>query len=242
MNRRTLTFLAIASVCLCPASAFAQASIAGIVKDSSGGVLPGVTVEASSPALIERVRSATTDSTGQYKIVDLRPGIYEVTFTLGGFTTVKRQGIVLSGSFVANIEAEMRVGSVEETLTVTAEAPLVDVQNAKQQRVMAHDVADAIPTGRIHSDLAVLIPGINVTGGLAFTPGNQDVGGAGGDNQDGPRNRLRATQPLRSYVGVSVRRHRLRPRFPAPPCGSRRQPRRVSHRPRARAVSAARMR
>ena len=95
-----------------PASAFAQATITGVVKDASGAVLPGVTVEAASPVLIEKVRSAVTDGTGQYRIVDLRPGTYSVTFTLPGFSTVKREGIELTGSFVASINADMKVGGV----------------------------------------------------------------------------------------------------------------------------------
>src|SRR5581483_1055731 len=100
-----------------PRLAFAQASIAGQVKDSSGAVLPGVTVEASSPALIEKVRSTTTDGNGQYRIEDLRPGTYEVTFSLPGFASVKRQGIELTGTFTATVNAELRVGAVAETIT-----------------------------------------------------------------------------------------------------------------------------
>src|SRR2546425_9037339 len=115
-----------------PVVAHAQASIAGVVKDSSGAVLPGVTVEASSAVLIERARSVVTDGTGQYKIVDLRPGSYSVTFTLAGFTTVKQDGIELGGSFAATVNADLRVGSVAETLTVTGQAPMVDVQSASK--------------------------------------------------------------------------------------------------------------
>ena len=106
-----------------PTVAYAQASIAGFVKDTSGAILPGVLVEASSPALIEKVRSVTSDGTGQYKIVDLRPGVYSVTFTLTGFQTVKREGIELAGSFAATVNADLALGSVTETLIVTGEAP-----------------------------------------------------------------------------------------------------------------------
>lgn len=112
-----------------PYSAFAQAVIAGAVKDASGAVLPGVTVEAASPALIEKVRSAVTDSTGQYRIENLRPGTYAVTFSLPGFSTFKREGIELTGSFTATIDAEMRVGQLQETVTVTGASPIVDVQS-----------------------------------------------------------------------------------------------------------------
>src|SRR5688500_19655071 len=96
-----------------PSVVHAQAAITGVVKDASGGVLPGATVEAASPVLIEKVRSVVTDASGQYRIIDLRPGTYAVTFTVPGFTTVKREGIELSGSFVATVNADVRVGSLE---------------------------------------------------------------------------------------------------------------------------------
>ena len=153
-----------------PSVVFAQASIGGSVKDTSGAVLPGVTVEASSPSLIEKARSVVTDGSGQYLIVDLRPGTYSVTYTLPGFNGVKRDGIELTGSFAATVNVEMRVGAVEETVTVSAESPTVDVQNTRQQRVMGKDIIDAIPTGRTHFNATVLIPGIATTG-------PQDVGG-----------------------------------------------------------------
>ncbi len=167
---------------LAPTAAYAQASIAGVVKDTSGAVLPGVTVEAASPALIERTRSVVTDGTGQYKIVDLRPGTYAVTFTLAGFSGVKREGIELAGSFTASVNAELRVGAVQETVTVTGETPIVDVQSTTRQRVIDHDVIDTVPTGRLPQQLAVLIPGVSNAGSIGFNGmGAQDVGGAGGD-------------------------------------------------------------
>src|SRR5262249_34321268 len=116
--------LLLAATVLIPAAAFAQASIAGVVKDTSGAVLPGVTVEAASPALIEKTRSAVTDGAGQFRIENLRPGVYSVSFTLTGFSTVKREGIELTGSFTANVNADMRVGAVAETVTVTGETPV----------------------------------------------------------------------------------------------------------------------
>ena len=112
---------------LLPALAFAQASITGVVKDSSGAVLPGVTVEAASPVLIEKTRSTVTDGSGLYRILDLRPGTYTVTFSLPGFSTVKREDIELSGSFIASINADLKVGGVAETITVSGETPIVDV-------------------------------------------------------------------------------------------------------------------
>src|SRR5690349_10411217 len=126
-----------------PGVTFAQgvnAGIAGIVKDSSGAVLPGVTVEAASPALIEKVRTAVTDSDGSYRILDLRPGVYSVTFSLPGFNAVKRAGITLPASFTATVNVELTVGSVEETITVSGAAPLVDVQNVTSQRQLSTEL------------------------------------------------------------------------------------------------------
>ena len=151
------------------ASAQGSASIAGVVRDASGAVLPGVTVEASSPALIEKTRSAVTDGAGQYKIEQLRGGVYTVTFTLTGFASFKREGIELSGSFSATINADLKVGSLEETLTVTGETPVVDIQSATKQRVVDQELLVAIPTGRTPQVAAFLIPGVNLS--------NVDVGG-----------------------------------------------------------------
>ena len=170
LTRLACWILLISSV---PATAFAQASIAGVVKDSSGAVLPGVTVEAASAALIEKVRAVVSDGTGQYQIVNLVPGTYVVTFTLPGFNIVKREGVVLAGSFTAKIDADMRVGALEETITVTGETPLVDVQNTKRERVIDREIIDNIPTSRTAYDMASLIPGVSRSG---LT--NQDVGGS----------------------------------------------------------------
>ncbi len=142
----------------------AQVAIAGVVKDGTGAVLPGVTVEASSPALIERSRTVVTDTAGQYKIVDLSPGIYEVSFTLAGFKTVKRADIILEGTFTAQVNAELQVGQVEETLTVTGSSPAVDVINNQNTFVANREVLDAIPTPiRNTPARALLIPGTTVT-------------------------------------------------------------------------------
>jgi carboxypeptidase family protein len=153
--------------------------LGGVVKDTTGAVLPGVTVEASSPALIEKVRMALTDSQGLYRIVDLRPGTYSVTFTLPGFTTVKREGIKLEGSFTATIDAELSVGAVEETLTVTGQSPMVDTHNVVQQRVLTEDVRELLPAARSVQTMAAVIPGIVSTGGDRPSP--QDVGGITGE-------------------------------------------------------------
>ncbi len=155
-----------------PALVFAQASIAGQVKDASGAVLPGVTVETSSPALIEKVRSVVTDGSGQYRIELLPPGAYTVTFTLPGFNAVKREGIQLTGTFTATVNSDLRVGAVEETIVVTGETPIVDVQSAAQQRVIDRELIDKLPTGRSPFAQLALIPGVVVAAA------NQDVGGA----------------------------------------------------------------
>jgi hypothetical protein len=165
--------IVLGSIVLAPAAAFAQGSIVGVVKDTSGAVLPGVTVEASSPALIEKARTGITDGTGQYRIESLPPGAYTVTYTLTGFNTVKREGIQLTGSFTATVNAELRVGALEETITVTGETPVVDVQSTTRQRVLDRQVLDSIPAGRNEYNVGVLIPGVTLSGG-------QDVGGAGG--------------------------------------------------------------
>ena len=139
-------------VLLLPAAAAAQATITGVVKDTSGAVLPGATVEAASPVLIEKVRSVVTDATGQYRIVDLRPGTYSVTFTLTGFSVVKRDGIELTGNFVATVNADLKVGAVAETITVSGEAPVVDVQSTRNQQTLSKDVLAAVPTSRTNSN------------------------------------------------------------------------------------------
>ncbi len=157
------------------ASAQDSASITGVVKDTSGAVLPGVTVEAASPALIEKVRTVVTNGAGQYRLEALRPGAYTVTFSLEGFTTVKQAGIQLTGSFVATVNAELKVGTIAETVTVTGASPIVDVQSTEQQRVFQTEVLDAIPQGRMPIDAAIIIPGVTLS---TFSAGlAQDVGG-----------------------------------------------------------------
>jgi len=174
-----LVVVVLSCVLLLPTLASAQAetgNIAGVVRDPSGAVLPGVTVEAASPALIEKVRVVVTDAQGLYRIVDLRPGVYTVTFTLPGFNTFRREGIELSTTFTATVNAEMTVGSVEETITVTGTAPVVDVQNVGQQTTLTRETLNAIPTSQRPSQLISLILGADA-GGTNF----HDVGGVGTD-------------------------------------------------------------
>jgi hypothetical protein len=150
-------------------------NITGVVRDATDAVMPGVTVEVSSPALIEKVRTGVTDNQGQYRIISLPPGMYEVTFTLPGFSTVKREGIQLTVNFTATINAQLKVGGVEETITVSGESPVVDVQSTETRNVLSRDVLDTIPTGKTIQGFASLTPGmvIGATG--------QDVGGSRGD-------------------------------------------------------------
>jgi hypothetical protein len=167
-------FLLSLLVLVCPSVVFAQASIAGVVRDTSGAVLPGVTVEAASPALIEKVRTAVTDATGQYRITDLRPGTYTVTFTLPGFSTVKRDGVAIGGEGSFQVNADLRVGALEETITVTGEAPTVDIQNVRTQAVLDKEVLSNLPSTRNYQSLHVLIPGVTIAAN------SQDVGGTRG--------------------------------------------------------------
>jgi hypothetical protein len=155
--------------------ALAQSALAGVVKDASGGVLPGVTVEAKSPVLIEGVRSAITDSQGQYRIVDLRPGVYTVTFTMPGFAVVSREGIELVANFTAPINADMRVGGLEETITVSGASPVVDLQSSTQQQVMTKELLESVPTGR-----SIWAVGSTLNGVTLSAP---DVGGTAGMQQ-----------------------------------------------------------
>ncbi|OLE79285.1 MAG: hypothetical protein AUF76_17230 [Acidobacteria bacterium 13_1_20CM_2_65_9] len=142
--------------------ALAQSAISGIVRDASGAVLPGVTVTASSPALIERSRTAVCDGAGAYRIVDLRPGTYLVTFELSGFQTVRREGIPLEANFTATVNAEMKVGAVEETITVTGASPLVDVQTTAKREVLTRDLLDTLPTGRSFQGIGATLPALSM--------------------------------------------------------------------------------
>ena len=162
-----------------PAAAFAQeTSIAGTVRDSAGGVLPGVTVVVASPALIEKTRTAVTDGGGQYRVTNLVPGLYSVTFTLTGFSTFRRDELVLNAEVTLQVNAEMKVGALEETITVTGATPVVDVQNVAARTVMTREVMDAVPQGRNIQAIGIMIPGtsLQVGGGGALS---RDVGGSG---------------------------------------------------------------
>ena len=158
--RRGLSAIGLMVAVLSPAMVYGQAAVAGTVKDPSGAVLPGVTVETASPALIEKTRTVVTDGTGQYRVVGLVPGIYSVTFTLPGFSSVKREGIDVSGAGVFTINAELRVGAVTETITVSAATPVVDVQSARRQAVLNSEVLNALPSSRGYIQLLNAVPAL----------------------------------------------------------------------------------
>jgi hypothetical protein len=182
MNRlRVMSFVLASLVVSQATSAQTTAGIAGVARDATGAVLPGVTVEATSPALIEKVRTAVTDGQGRFNIVQLRPGTYAVTFTLTGFATFKSEGIELSVGFTATVNADMKVGAVEETMTVTGATPVVDTLNVHNRQLMKIDVLEALPSGaRDLTQMASL-----TLGATASTAGRNDVGGALGENNTG---------------------------------------------------------
>ena len=160
-----------------PGAALAQSGISGRVTDNTGAVLPGVTVEAASSALIEGARTAVTDSRGQYEIIDLRPGTYSVTYSLQGFATLVRDEIRLPADFTLTINVALSVGTIEETVTVTGESPIVDTQNVRRTEVLTRELQEELPTGRALWSYAVLIPGVKI--------GRPDVGGTSGHQQVG---------------------------------------------------------
>ena len=184
--RSPAKFLAILALLLAPATAFAQATLTGTVRDTSGAVLPGVTVEAASPALIEKVRSATTDGAGLYRIIDLRPGTYSLTFTLPGFTTIKRDGVELAGTQTLTVAVEMRVGGLEESITVSGETPVVDVQSARREVVIDRDMVQTIPATRSVGGLLNATAGLTVdNNGIALSPTMTFFSANGGANNEG---------------------------------------------------------
>jgi hypothetical protein len=161
---------------LLPATAWAQSGITGVVRDTSGAILPGVTVEAASPALIAGTSVAVTNEEGRYRFVDLRPGSYSLTFSLPGFQSLRRDGIELQAEFTATVNADLAVGSVEETITVTGEPPVVDVVSVRQQTQITEETLQAIPVNRRMASWAAILPGATVT-----RPADHDVGGIQGE-------------------------------------------------------------
>jgi carboxypeptidase family protein len=186
MRRASNAVLILMAALVLPSLAFAQGTLTGTVKDQSGGVLPGATVEASSAALIEKVRTAVTDSTGQYRITGLNPGTYSLTFRLSGFNTVVREGIELSGTATLTIPIDMRVGALAETVTVSGESPVVDVQSTQRETVLSAEVVAAMPGNRSVGTLLNAVPGLNVNdGALAASPTMTFFAARGGPINEG---------------------------------------------------------
>ena len=162
--------LLFACVLLFPEGVAAQSQLNGVVRDESGGVLPGVTVEAASPVLIEKVRTAVTDDQGRFNIVDIRPGVYRITFTLTGFNTVVRDNVEVPGGVAVTTNVDLKVGALEETITVSGQTPLVDVTQATRTQVLTRDLIDALPSTRNIMSVGMMVPGIRL--------GTPDVGGS----------------------------------------------------------------
>jgi hypothetical protein len=152
------------------AAAQSSSSIVGVVRDASGAAVPGVTVEVASPALIERQKVVVTEGDGTYRVVDLRPGKYTVTFTLPGFQTVRRENVELNTAFTATVDATLTVGGVEEQVTVTGGAPLIDTRSGTSERPLTRELLEGIPVGRIPNVAVMLVPGA--------TTARPDVGGS----------------------------------------------------------------
>src|SRR6185369_17171707 len=159
-----LVLLALVLAVMFPSLAVAQ-SIAGVVRDPSGAVLPGVSIEAASPALIEKVRTAVSDGAGQYRLENLTPGVYKITYTLPGFNTFERDGVEITTGVTVTINADMRLGGVQETITVSGETPVVDVQNSlRVQRVLSDEVLAALPASRGYGNLLATVSGVQANG------------------------------------------------------------------------------
>jgi Carboxypeptidase regulatory-like domain len=200
--RTLVRCVALAGVLVVPVTAFAQSAIAGILKDTSGAVLPGVTVEVSSPALIEKTRAAVTDGTGQYKIVALRPGTYSIVFSLTGFSTVKRGDIEVTSDFTATINTDMTIGTAEDTITVLAESPVVDVQSITTRTVMTRSILDLMPTARNIQAVGIMILGTNLSQGAGGAI-SRDVGGSG-TLQQSPLNYKGSADAVQTVDGMQL--------------------------------------
>ena len=193
MHRVVKVVVAIAGILLLPSLASAQATIAGVIRDASAAVLPGVTDEVSSPVLIEKSRTVVSDGTGQYRITDLPPGTYELTFSLTGFSTVRREGLAVSGSGVITSNADLRVGAVAETITVSAASPIVDTQSVRREVVLNNETLSTLPATRGYGSALATVPALNIGGvagaGAAVAPTTPNMmfftahGGAAGEGR-----------------------------------------------------------
>jgi hypothetical protein len=195
-----------ALVLLLPALAHAQATVSGTVRDQSNAVLPGVTVEAASPVLIEKIRTAVTDSSGQYRIAELPPGTYTLTFTLAGFTTLRRDTISVSGSGVVPVSVEMRVGALAETITVSGESPLVDTQTTRREVVVDSETLSSLPITRSYGVVLYAVPGLTVAPGVNgndYSPSMALFTAHGGNSTEG-RMMVNGVPVAGSFSGNSV--------------------------------------
>jgi len=203
--KRTLCLALLVTAGMLVASGTARAqtgAIAGTVADATGAVLPGVTVTATSP--VEGApRTVVTGSQGLYTITALRaPGVYAVEFTLPGFSTVRREGVELTTGFTANINVQMVVGGVEETVTVTGATPTVDIQNVAAQNRLSRGVLDSLPNAQNISSFAALTLGMSIVGASGI--GGQDVGGTGGEMGIASINNNRGEDQKMTQDGMNV--------------------------------------
>jgi hypothetical protein len=196
-KRGAILLFLLTGVVLLPEYSAAQSQINGVIRDESGAVLPGVTVEASSPVLIEKVRTAVSDDQGRYTIIDLRPGVYRLTFTLTGFNTIVRDGVEVPGGVAVTANADLKVGALEETITVSGQTPLVDVTQATRTQVLTRDLIDALPSTRNIMSVGMMVPGIRL--------GTPDVGGSRQMEQTNPRGHgIAAKHTVQHIDGMSV--------------------------------------
>src|SRR5688500_7083203 len=206
MRAIPVTLILLVGSLLFPLAAHAQATLAGTVRDTSGAVLPGVTVEAASPALIEKVRLAVTDSSGQYRITELPPGSYALTFSPSGFSASRREGVTVSGSGVIPINADLRVGTLQETITVTGEAPLVDTQSTRREVVVSSQTLSELPITRSYGAVLYAVPGLSVAPGVNgndLSPSMAMFTAHGGNSTEG-RMMVNGVPVAGSFSGNSV--------------------------------------
>jgi hypothetical protein len=206
MRLRGALSLAVLALLLLPSMARAQATLTGVVRDNTGGILPGVTVEAASGALIEKSRTAITDGSGQYRFTELPPGLYTLTFTLSGFSVVKRDDVEVRGSGVIPINADLRVGTLQETVTVTGESPLVDTQSTRREMVLTSDTINALPATRSYGALLNAIPGLNTNTGSTSAMATPDMTffTANGGRQNGGQVQIDGMPVAASFNGGGV--------------------------------------